>query len=84
MTYLIIESIPLFSDNRRPTIDISFYNIRTTDMVNDLINFIDNKNINMMVMYKPKRNYFERLFYKSFTKEMTFNTEVPLLILKES
>ena len=64
--------------------DIKFYSVSVKNMVKDLNEFIDNENINMMVMYKPKQNFFESIFHKSFTKEMSMHVEVPLLILKEN
>lgn len=78
-----IEEMENFFAENAPSIDIKFYSILSKDMGNDLNSFVDLHNINLMVMYKPKRNFFERIFYKSFTKEMTLSTEVPLLIFKE-
>jgi nucleotide-binding universal stress UspA family protein len=78
----IAEMETFFAENA-PTMDISFHCIFTEDMVEDLNVFIDNHNISTMVMFKPKRNFFERLFHKSFTKTMAMKTEVPLLILNE-
>ena len=78
----ISEMKAFFAENA-PTIDISFHCIFTENMVADLNVFIDEKNISTMVMFKPKRKFFERLFHKSFTKTMAMKTEVPLLILNE-
>lgn len=78
----IAEMEAFFKENA-PAIDISFHCIFTEDMVEDLNVFIDNHNIATMVMFKPKRNFFERLFHKSFTKKMAMHAEVPLLILNE-
>ena len=78
----IAEMKAFFVENA-PAIDISFHCIFTENMVDDLNVFIDENNISTMVMFKPKRNFFERLFHKSFTKTMAMKTEVPLLILNE-
>ena len=78
----IAEMETYFSENA-PAIDISFHCIFTENMVDDLNVFIDKYNISTMVMFKPKRTFFERLFHKSFTKTMAMKTEVPLLILNE-
>lgn len=71
-----------FRDNA-PYVDIRFYSFLSKDMVADLNTFIQNHKINLMVVYKPKRSFFERLFHTSFTKKMVRHTEVPLLILNE-
>lgn len=78
-----IEEMKAYFAENAPAIDISFHCIFTENMVDDLNLFIDNHNISTMVMFKPKRNFFERLFHKSFSKKMAMKTEVPLLILNE-
>lgn len=78
----IAEMKAYFAENA-PAIDISFHCIFTENMEDDLNAFIDKNNISTMVMFKPKRSFFERLFHKSFTKKMAMKTEVPLLILNE-
>ncbi len=45
--------------------------------------FIDKKNIDILVMYIPKRKLWERIFHTSFTKKMTFHTQTPLLVWRE-
>lgn len=78
-----IDEMKAFFAENAPAVDISFHCIFTENMVDDLNLFIDENNISTMVMYKPKRTFFERLFHKSFTKTMAMKTEVPLLILNE-
>ncbi len=78
-----IDEMEAFFAENAPTIDISFHCIFAENMAEDLNVFIDHHNISTMVMYKPKRGFFERLFHKSFTKKMAMKTEVPLLILNE-
>jgi nucleotide-binding universal stress UspA family protein len=45
--------------------------------------FIAEKNVNLLAMYLPHRKLWERLFHTSFTKEMVFHTDIPLLIFRE-
>lgn len=78
-----IAEMEMFFKENAPAIDISFHCIFTEDMVEDLNAFIDKHNIATMVMFKPRRSFFERFFHKSFTKKMATHTEVPLLILNE-
>lgn len=78
-----IRELDDFFTENAPQIDIRFYSFYRKDMVKGVNEFIDDHNISLMVIYKPKRNFFERLFHKSFTKEMVQYTEVPLLILNE-
>ncbi|MFK8006285.1 MAG: universal stress protein [Saprospiraceae bacterium] len=78
-----IEEMNEFFQEQTTNLNIRFYSIFCKNMVKDLNDFIDLHNINMLVMYKPKRSFAERLFFKSFTKQMTLNAKIPLLILKE-
>lgn len=78
-----IKELDEFFNENAPHIDIRFYSFHSKDMTADMNTFIKNHNINIMVMYQPKRNFFERIFHRSFTKDMVRHTEVPLLILKE-
>jgi nucleotide-binding universal stress UspA family protein len=43
--------------------------------------FVKEHNVDMVVMIKQDHTFLERLFTKSNTKEMTFKSEVPLIIL---
>ncbi|MGD1843184.1 MAG: universal stress protein [Thermonemataceae bacterium] len=62
----------------------AFY-IEENEQVEDGIQaFVNNNNIDLLVMQPHKQNFWERLFIKSITKRMTFKTEVPIFILQES
>jgi len=45
--------------------------------------YIDEKDVDVLVMYIPKRKLWERIFHTSFTKKMTFHTKTPLLVWRE-
>lgn len=47
-----------------------------SDRLNDLIGQEDN---NLLVMHSPQRNWWERIFHHSLTKEMAWQTKIPLL-----
>lgn len=78
-----IAELDEFFTQNAPQIDIRFYSFYSEDMVEGMNDFIRKHNISLMVMYKPKRNFFEKLFHKSFTKKLVRKIEVPLLILNE-
>lgn len=48
-----------------------------------LDNFIKENDIDLLALFIPKRKLWERLFHNSFTKKMTFHSEVPLLVFHE-
>lgn len=45
--------------------------------------YINEKDVDVLVMYIPKRKLWERIFHTSFTKKMTFHTKTPLLVWQE-
>jgi len=49
---------------------------------NGLEAFVKERNIDLLVMYKPQRNFFQRLFHISQTKRMAFEGNIPVLILR--
>ncbi len=55
-------------------------NNNISDGLND---FMNEQPVNMLVMKPHKHEWIERLFTKSETKDMTFHTHIPILILSE-
>lgn len=66
-----------------PELEVEVYCLPLTDKVKDMNDFIENQKINIMVMYKPKRNFFEYIMHKSYTQKMAKHSKIPLLIFKE-
>jgi nucleotide-binding universal stress UspA family protein len=51
-----------------------------TDAINE---YIDKKGVDMVVMAKHNRNWFDRIFHRSMSKRMSYHTRVPLLVLNK-
>jgi nucleotide-binding universal stress UspA family protein len=66
-----------------PELNIEFHSLPLKNKLKDMNRFIENENVNMLVMYKPKRTFFESLFHKSYTEKMARNSNIPLLVLPE-
>jgi len=45
--------------------------------------FIDEKQVDLLVLAKHNRSWFDRLFHRSFSKRMAFHTKIPLLVLNK-
>jgi nucleotide-binding universal stress UspA family protein len=59
-----------------------FHNIKE-DKVEDGINkFLKNNPTNILAMVAHKHSFFERMFGKVYTKAMSYQTEIPLLVLQ--
>ncbi len=78
-----LDQFKAFFATNVPNLRINFYSFRTDDKVQDLNKFCVEHNINLMVMYRPPRNFWQALLKESFTQEMSKHINVPLLILKE-
>jgi len=76
------ELAAYFADTA-PNLSIDFYNMESKDKVHDLNAFIEREKINLLVMYKAKRAFFESIFHSSFTEKMAKHAKIPLLVLKE-
>ena len=78
-----VKELKSFFADAIPDLDIEFYNLLSDDKVKDMNIFIEQQNINLLVMYKPNRTFLGSIFHKSYTQSMAKHTNVPLLILKE-
>ncbi|RMG80305.1 MAG: universal stress protein [Bacteroidetes bacterium] len=73
--YVEIEKYPFeFSD---------FTLLNEHSVVEGMDEFIDRKKIDVLALFIPKRSLWERLFHRSFTKQMTFHAKTPLLVFHE-
>jgi nucleotide-binding universal stress UspA family protein len=52
------------------------------DLDEGIDNYLDTNETSLLVMLTQHRNFFESLWHRSQAKEISFHTEVPLLILK--
>ncbi len=44
--------------------------------------YIEERKVDILAMFIPKRRLWERLFHSSFTKKMTFHSKTPLLVFR--
>ena len=62
---------------------IDFFNIAGDHIEQTILDFIENQHIDMLVMRKHKRNFFENLFHRSLTKKMAYHSKIPILVFNE-
>lgn len=55
--------------------------IECDDVLSGLNRYASEHHADLLAMTTSHRNFFEKLFHKSMTKKMVFNTEIPLLVL---
>ncbi len=63
--------------------DITVVNMEKTETSDAINKYVDEKGVDMVVLAKHNRSWFDRLFHRSFSKQMTYHTKVPLLVLNK-
>lgn len=81
---LQMDDLKRFFEDRSPSYPISFHELKdddddTEDQIED---FVEDHDIDLLIMFKPRRNFLENIFHRSLTNETSLHTEVPLLVLK--
>jgi len=61
----------------------SFHTIEDANVTEGINNFIEEKPCEMLVMMAHKHSFFERMLGKIYTKEMSYETRIPLLVLQD-
>jgi nucleotide-binding universal stress UspA family protein len=60
----------------------SFSTVEDTSVIEGINKFIEEKPCDMLAMMAHKHSFIERLFGKVYTKEMSYETRIPLLVLQ--
>ncbi len=77
-----MEDLESFFEGRELALQITFHTFGSENVINELDDFASAWDVDLMVMHKPRRPFFEKLFHKSITSKETFHTHVPLLVIK--
>ena len=78
-----MSELRTFFEDNTPALRMTFHEEETDNVVESLIEFVDRYEIDLLVMYKPERTFFNRLFKKSVTKKMVLDLKIPMLIFKD-
>lgn len=60
--------------------NVKFKIIYDNNVLGELENYVEDENFDMLVMVTHRYPFFKRLFNPSLTRQMTFETEIPLLV----
>jgi nucleotide-binding universal stress UspA family protein len=61
--------------------NIHFVELEKGDVLQSINNYVETEHVDLLVMAKHNRNFFDRLFHRSLSKKMAFHTQIPLLVL---
>ena len=79
-----MEQMQAFFTSRSPSLQMKFHHLPGKKLEEDLNDFIKEYDMDMLVMYHPKRSFIDRLFHKSQVRRMAVSTHVPLLVQREA
>lgn len=77
-----MEKMKTFFEGRTENVNVDFYHIPGKKVEEELNEFIEIHPSDLLVMYQPQYDFWNRLFHKSVTKKMAMYTKIPLLVLK--
>jgi nucleotide-binding universal stress UspA family protein len=61
--------------------NVTVVNKSNTEVTEAIEKHISDHNVDMLVMAKHSRSFFDRLFHRSLSKQMAYHTKIPLLVL---
>ncbi|MEL6922986.1 MAG: universal stress protein [Bacteroidota bacterium] len=77
-----LDQLKSFFEEQAPALQMNYHHIPGSTVEETLTTFVENHEVDLLVMYQPKRSFIERLFKRSFTKKMAGSSKVPLLVMK--
>ena len=72
-----------FYEKQVKDMEIKLHHLPGQSVENRLNKFIEDENMDMLIMYKPEIGWWNKLFHKSVTKKMALSTTIPTLIMKD-
>lgn len=63
--------------------DLTVINIENQEVIKGIDHHVAEGKVDLLVMAKHNRNFFDRLFHRSLSKQMAYHTQIPLLVLNK-
>lgn len=63
--------------------EINIINVEEGDVSDTIDRYVDQLNIDLLVMAKHNRSFFDRLFHRSLSKKMAYHSKLPLLVVNK-
>lgn len=72
-----------FVKHKKELGDVQLVTVENMEITNAINQQIEARQIDLVVLAKHNRGFFDRLFHRSFSKQMTYHTTTPLLVLNK-
>lgn len=77
-----MKELENFFAGKAPALQVKYHYFGARDVVEELSDFAEAWEIDLMVMQRPHRGFFERIFHRSVSREMALLSNTPLLIMQ--
>lgn len=82
-TQLQMKNLENFFKDQVPTLKISFHDIPGNDVIQGLMDFNESWGIDLMILYRKHRGFFEQLLHHSITKSAVLKSDIPSLVIPD-
>ncbi|RMG78192.1 MAG: universal stress protein, partial [Bacteroidetes bacterium] len=65
-----MDELAAFFGSKPPVLQITFHNIPGENILEELEEFADTWDTDMLILHKPKRSFFDRIFHQSITRKV--------------
>ena len=79
---LKMSDLELFFAQQTPALQINFHTIKGNSVLDKLAEFTETYDVNVLIMYAPHHNFWERIFLQSTTRNMALRSKIPVLFYK--
>ena len=79
---LEMKDLKEFFAERAPALQVTFHTFGAKDIVQEVNDFSEAWGGDLVIMHRPKRGFFERLFHHSVSREMALFSKLPLLVMR--
>ncbi len=76
-----MDELAEFFGKQEKEVEVMCHNVRGEELIEELNDFASKMNIDLLIMYRPKRSFMENLFHDSATSRTVYHTDVPILVL---
>ncbi len=77
-----LADIELFFTQNAPALQVNFHQVKGDSITDRLEEFAETYDVDVLVMYAPHHNFWQRIFLQSITKKMALQTKIPILFYK--
>lgn len=79
----MMDELRDYFEEKPPEMSVKFHYLIGEKIENELNEFMENYEVDLLIMYQPKHGFWDRLFHKSATKRMALRSDKPLLVQKD-